>query len=151
NTHDMHKIIAEAIMEMWEKNLGITGITLHNEEWGVYLATRDEGNFDVARAGWIGDYVEPNTFLDMWKTGGGNNNTNWGDPRYDEIISELVLLADPAERMPLMHEQEEILMRDMPIMPIYYYTSPMMVNSKLKGYLYLTTGGLDFKTAHLEK
>jgi len=72
-------------------------------------------------------------------------------PRYDEIISELVLLADPAERMPLMHEQEEILMRDMPIMPIYYYTSPMMVNSKLKGYLYLTTGGLDFKTAHLEK
>lgn len=50
----------------------------------------------------------------MWKTGGGNNNTNWGDPRYDEIISELVLLADPAERMPLMHEQEEILMRDMP-------------------------------------
>jgi oligopeptide transport system substrate-binding protein len=151
NTHEMHKIIAEAIMEMWEKNLGITGITLRNEEWGVYLTSRDEGDFDVARAGWIGDYVEPNTFLDMWKTGSGNNNTNWGDPRYDEIISELVTLADPADRMPLMHEQEEILMRDMPIMPIYYYTSPMMVSSNLKGYLYLTTGGLDFKTAYLEE
>lgn len=151
NTHEMHKIIAEAIMEMWEKNLGITGITLRNEEWGVYLTSRDEGDFDVARAGWIGDYVEPNTFLDMWKTGGGNNNTKWGDPRYDEIISELVTLADPADRMPLMHEQEEILMRDMPIMPIYYYTSPMMVSSNLKGYLYLTTGGLDFKTAYLEE
>lgn len=151
NTHEMHKIIAEAIMEMWEKNLGITGITLRNEEWKVYLTSRDEGDFDVARAGWIGDYVEPNTFLDMWKTGGGNNNTKWGDPRYDEIISELVTLADPADRMPLMHEQEEILMRDMPIMPIYYYTSPMMVSSNLKGYLYLTTGGLDFKTAYLEE
>ena len=147
----MQTIIAEAIMEMWEKNLGITGITLRNEEWKVYLTSRDEGDFDVARAGWIGDYVEPNTFLDMWKTGGGNNNTKWGDPRYDEIISELVTLADPADRMPLMHEQEEILMRDMPIMPIYYYTSPMMVSSNLKGYLYLTTGGLDFKTAYLEE
>lgn len=150
NTHDMHKIIAEAIMEMWEQNLGITGITLTNQEWGTYLTSRDEGDFDVARAGWIGDYVEPNSFLDMWKTGGGNNNTQWGDARYDAIISELVTLADPADRMPLLHEQEEILMRDMPIMPVYYYTSPMMVNSKLKGYLYLTTGGLDFKTAYLE-
>ena len=147
NTNEQHKIIAEAIMAMWEENLGITGITLSNQEWGVYLTARDEGDFDVARAGWIGDYVEPNTFLDMWKTGGGNNNTRWGDPRYDEIISELITLADP--RSAALHEQEEILMRDMPIMPIYYYTSPMMVSNKLQGYLYLTTGGLDFKEAYL--
>jgi len=151
NTHEQHKIIAEAIMAMWEENLGIKGITLTNQEWGVYLEARDQGDFDVARAGWIGDYVEPNTFLDMWKTGSGNNNTNWGDERYDEIIRELVTLSDPADRIPLMHEQEEILMRDMPIMPIYYYTNPMMVSTKLKGYLYLTTGGLDFKEAYLEK
>lgn len=150
NTHDMHKIIAEAIMEMWEQNLGITGITLTNQEWGTYLTSRDEGDFDVARAGWIGDYVEPNSFLDMFKTGSGNNNTQWGDARYDEIITELVLLDDPADRIPLLHEQEEILMRDMPIMPVYYYTSPMMVSKNLKGYLYLTTGGLDFKTAYME-
>ncbi len=151
NTHDMHKIIAEAIMEMWKTNLGITGVTLTNQEWGTYLTTRDEGDFDVARAGWIGDYVEPNTFLSIWKTGGGNNNTQWGDTRYDSLIDQLARLGDPKDRLPLMHEQEEILMRDMPIMPVYYYTSPMMVNKKLKGYLYLTTGGLDFKTAYLEK
>jgi len=149
NTHEQHKIIAEAIMAMWEKNLGITGISLTNQEWGVYLNARDEGDFDVARAGWIGDYVEPNSFLDMFKTGGGNNNSGWGDARYDEIIGQLIYLSDPAERMPLLHEQEEILMRDMPIMPIYYYTSPMMVSTKLKGYVYLTTGGLDFKGAYL--
>jgi len=151
NTHDMHKIIAEAIMEMWEKNLGIKGITLRNEEWGVYLNSRDEGDFDVARAGWIGDYVEPNTFLDMWKTGGGNNNSNWGDPRYDEIIEQLTKLSEPKDRIPLLHEQEDILMEAMPIMPIYYYTNPMMVSTKLKGYLYLATGALDFKTAYLEE
>ena len=69
---------------------------------------------------------------------------------YDEIIKELVLLADPADRMPLLHEQEEILMRDMPILPIFFDTSPMMVNCRLKGYLHLTTGGLDFKKAYLE-
>ena len=94
NTNEQHKIIAEAIMAMGRKP-GYHRITLSNQEWGVYLTARDEGDFDVARAGWIGDYVEPNTFLDMWKTGGGNNNTRWGDPRYDEIISELITLADP--------------------------------------------------------
>lgn len=150
NTLDQHKIIAEAVMEMWEQNLGITGITLHNEEWGIYLASRDEGDFDVARAGWIGDYVEPNSFLDIMRTGGGNNNSRWGDPHYDELIDQLARLADPAERMPLLHEQEGIMMENMPFMPIYYYTIPMMVNKNLKGYLHLTTGGLDFKTAYLE-
>lgn len=151
NTHEQHKIIAEAIMEMWQKNLGITGVTLTNQEWGVYLTSRDQGDFHVARAGWIGDYVEANSFLDMWRTGSGNNNSNWGDARYDEIINQLIYLSDPADRIPLLHEQEEILMRDMPVMPIYYYTNPMMVSTKLQGYIYLTTGGLDFKEAYVTK
>ncbi|MEW5785626.1 MAG: peptide ABC transporter substrate-binding protein [Bacillota bacterium] len=149
NTSEMHKMIAEAILEMWEQNLGITGITITNQEWGVYLASRDEGAFDVARAGWIGDYVEPNTFLDMWVTGGGNNNSFWGDARYDQIISDLLLISDPAERLPLMHEAEDILMEAMPIMPIYYYTLPSLVSTKLKGYVQLTIGGVDFKNAYL--
>ncbi len=70
NTSEMHKMIAEAIQEMWKQNLGIENITLTNQEWGVYLNTRDEGDFMIARAGWIGDYLDPFTFLDMWVTGG---------------------------------------------------------------------------------
>ena len=68
NTSEMHKLIAEAIQEMWKQNLGISSVTLTNQEWGVYLNTRDEGDFMVSRAGWIGDYLDPNTFLDMWTT-----------------------------------------------------------------------------------
>lgn len=149
NTSEAHKMIAEAIQEMWKTNLGIEGVTITNQEWGTYLTSRDEGAFDVARAGWIGDYVEPNTFLDMWKTGGGNNNSFWGDARYDEIIAELLFESDPADRIPLLHEQEDILMDAMAVMPIYYYTLPSMVSSKLKGFVQLTIGGVDFKNAYL--
>ena len=149
NTSEMHKMIAEAIQEMWTVNLGITGVTITNQEWGVYLDSRDEGAFDVARAGWIGDYVEANTFLDMWKTGGGNNNAFWGDARYDQIIADLLLISDPAERIPLLHEQEDILMEAMPIMPIYYYTLPAMVSTRIDGYVQLTIGGVDFKNAYV--
>ncbi|NLA04290.1 MAG: peptide ABC transporter substrate-binding protein [Firmicutes bacterium] len=150
NTHDMHKNIAEAIVEMWEQNLGITGVTLTNQEWDTYLQSRIEGAFDVSRARWIGNYAEPGSFLDMFKTGGGNNNSQWGDERYDAIIIELLTLDDPAERIPRLHEQEKILMEHMPVMPIYYYTCPVMVNKNLKGYLYLSTGAPDFKTAYLK-
>ena len=108
-------------MVMWEKNLGITGIN-GQPGVGVYLNARDEGDFDVAGPAGSVTMWRPNSFLDMFKTGGGNNS-GWGDARYDEIIGQLIYLSDPAERMPLLHEQEEILMRDMPIMPIYYYTN----------------------------
>src|SRR5450759_1844199 len=72
NTSNAHKAIAEAIQQMWKKNLGIT-CTLKSEEWGVYLDDRTNLNYSVARAGWIGDYMDPNTFLDMWITGSGTN------------------------------------------------------------------------------
>ena len=85
NTLEAHKLIGEAIQEMWRKNLGIS-CTLTNQEWKVYLTNRTELNYQVARAGWIGDYVDAMTFMDMWVTGGGNNDTGWGNKQYDQLI-----------------------------------------------------------------
>jgi oligopeptide transport system substrate-binding protein len=151
NTSEMHKLVAEAIQEMWKQNLGIDNVTLTNQEWGVYLNTRDEGDFMIARAGWIGDYLDPFTFLDMWVTDGGNNNSRFSNAEYDQLIADVRLGDDEVQRMEMMHRLEDILMEEMPICPIYYYTQPVMVKSYVKDYVSIAVGGIDFKKAYIEK
>jgi oligopeptide transport system substrate-binding protein len=85
NTLEDHRKVAERVADELERNLGIH-VTAYNQEWQSYLATTQAGDYDLSRAGWIGDYVDPNTFLDLWVTNGGNNQTGWGDPLYDRCI-----------------------------------------------------------------
>ncbi|GAW92861.1 peptide ABC transporter substrate-binding protein [Calderihabitans maritimus] len=152
NTSEGHKKIAEAIQQMWRKNLGVENVTLRNEEWGVYLESRDQGNFQVARAGWAADYLDPMTFLDMWLKDGGNNNTNWWDPEYEDLITTAKSTGDQKVRFEAMHKAEEILMRDMPIAPIYFYTDPYLMKDYVKGVVKLPFGPeMEFKHAYIEK
>ena len=149
NTSEAHKQIAEAIQEMWKQNLGIKNVTLRNEEWGTYLQSRDDGAFTVARAGWIGDYNDPNTFLDMWTTGNGNNNSRFTNAEYDRLVAECLVEGNMNTRNDKLHRLEDIFMEEMPIIPIYYYTLPALVSQKLKGYSSIIIGGVDFKTAYI--
>jgi len=149
NTSEFHMTVAEAIQEMWKVNLGITNVTLTNQEWGTYLNSRDEGDFTVARAGWIGDYNDPNTFLDMWTTGNGNNNSRFSDADYDRLVAECLVEDDMNVRNAKLHELEDILMEAMPIMPVYFYTQPAMISQKLKDYVSIIIGGVDFKSAYI--
>ncbi|WP_461481444.1 peptide ABC transporter substrate-binding protein [Porticoccus sp.] len=133
NTSEGHRKIAVAIQQMWYEQLGIK-IVLNNQDWKVYLNSVENGDYAIARAGWIGDYVDPNTFLDMWVSGGGNNLTGWANTRYDQLILKLAPEAsDPAERYRLMQEAEALLLEDMPLIPIYIYTSKNLVHPSLKG------------------
>lgn len=127
NTSEGHRKIAVALQQMWKDVLNIK-ITIANQEWKVYLDSVDTMNFDIARRGWIGDYVDPNNFLDLFITDGGNNNTGFANPRYDDLILNLAPQADTQEeRFRLFYEAETLLMEQMPILPIYTYT-----NKKLK-------------------
>ena len=92
NTHESHKQIAELVADQLRRELGIE-VSAYNQEWQAYQASTLAGDYDLARAGWIGDYLDPNTFLDMWVTGGGNNQTGWGDARYDRLVRAA---SDPA-------------------------------------------------------
>jgi oligopeptide transport system substrate-binding protein len=148
NTSNRHKSIAEAIQQMWKKNLGIT-CTLKSEEWGVYMDDRQHLNYSVARAGWIGDYMDPNTFLDMWVTGGGNNDTGWSNKSYDALIAKAKATTDPKARMAALHAAEKILMTDMPILPIYYYTNPVLLSKGIKNFYQSTLGFVDWKNAYM--
>ncbi|WP_227765534.1 peptide ABC transporter substrate-binding protein [Zhaonella formicivorans] len=151
NTNEGHQKIAEAIMEMWKKNLG-ANVTLTNQEWQVYLNTRAAGDYQVARAGWGADYTDAMTFLDMWMTGNGNNQTNWGNPEYDRLIKEAKSNPDPAVRIKAMHDAEKILMDEMPIMPIYFYTNVNMYKPWVKGVIVPMVGGYqEFRWAYIEK
>ena len=150
NTNERHKTIAEAIQRMWKETLGIN-CTLTNQEWKVYLDNRNKLNYDVARAGWIGDYTDPMTFIDMWVTGGGNNDTGWSNAQYDEYVKIAKSTGDQAARMDAMHKAEAILMAEMPIGPIYFYTRPELIKPYIKGYYASALGYTDFKTAYIEK
>jgi len=150
NTSEAHQKIAEAIQEMWKKNLGID-VELTNQEWAVYLDSRQTGDYEIARAGWIGDYIDPMTFIDMWVTDGGNNDTNWGNPEYDRLVSIAKKSADPVERMKAMHDAEALLMDEMPILPIYHYTRVVMVSKNVEGWSMPLTSPLNLRDASIKK
>jgi len=142
-------MIAEAVQEMWRKNLGVT-VQLANQEWKVYLDTLDKRNYQVARDNWIGDYVDAMTFLDLFESTGGNNVPGYSSSQYDKLIETAKSTPDQAVRMKAMHDAEKMLMEDAVIMPIYFKTNPAMVKANVKGYIRAITGVTYFKEAYLE-
>lgn len=140
NTNDEHKSIAEALQNMWQKELGVT-VTLNNQDWNVFLQNRKQGNYQIARNGWIADYNDPITFLDMWYTGGGNNDAQYSNKDYDAAIDAAKSTAVPAERMKALHEAEDILIKqDNVLCPLYFYTQKYMLNDKVQGMYYTPLG-----------
>lgn len=131
NTYEDHKVIAVALQQMWKKALNID-VILQNQDWKVYLASVRGMDYQIARAGWIGDYLDPNTFLDMFVTDGGNNNTGWSNPRYDELIQMAANTASQEQRYEYFQQAEAILMDEVPIMPIYIYTRNYLVHPSVK-------------------
>lgn len=139
NTSESHKAIGEALQQMWQTELGVT-VNLVNQEWNTFLQTRKEGNYSIARNGWIADYNDPMSFLDMWMTGGGNNDAQYSNAKYDDLIKQAKATNDPAERMKLMHEAEDILMgEDVVHAAIYFYTNKHM-SQGFKGMYYTPLG-----------
>ena len=131
NTSEQHKKVAETIQQMWKTELGID-IGLHNQEWKVYLATQTNLDYDISRAGWTGDYVDPYTFLEMFTTGNGNNDTGWSNARYDELVAKAPLAGNDKKRFAMLQEAERILMEERPIIPIYIYIKGYLIHPHLK-------------------
>ena len=140
NTDDAHKAVAEALQSMWQNVLGVT-VTLNNQEWATFLQTRKDGDYSIARNGWIADYNDPMSFLDMWLTGGGNNDAQYSNKEYDAKIQEAKATSDPATRMQLMHEAEDIIMgQDYALCPLYFYTQKYMLADGIQGMYYTPLG-----------
>lgn len=149
NTEGDHKLVAQAIQQDWAK-IGVN-VELVNQEWKVFLNTRQEGQYEIARHGWSGDYVDPMTFLDLWVTGGGNNDAGYSNAEYDALVNQAKAESDKAKRWELMRQAEDILMEDMPIIPLYYYTKVKAAKPEVKGVRVSTLGHVFFDKAYIEK
>ena len=140
NTSDAHKAVGEALQQMWQEELGVT-VQLQNQEWNAFLQTRKDGDYSIARNGWIADYNDPCSFLDMWYTGGGNNDAQYSNPEYDAMIDAAKATSDPAERMSYFHKAEDIIIgQDWALGPIYFYTQKYMMADDISGAFYTPLG-----------
>lgn len=131
NTDSGHKAIAEALQNMWKEKLGIN-CTISAQEWAVFIDTRQKGNYQVARHGWIADYNDPISYLDMWMTTSGTNDAKWSNKQFDSLITKAKATGDQQVRMQAMHDAEKILMDELPVCPIYFYTDVYLLNPDLK-------------------
>jgi oligopeptide transport system substrate-binding protein len=119
---DVPREVATEMQALWRRELGIASIHLVGQEWKVYLNTQETMDYDLSFSSWVGDYNDPQTFIDMFVTDGGNNETGWSDPRYDQMLQQSERTADPAARMQILHDMEKILVEDeAPIAPVFFY------------------------------
>jgi oligopeptide transport system substrate-binding protein len=132
NTSDNHRKIAEAIQNMWRRELGID-ITLTNKEWKVYLDTVKNLRYDIARAGWIGN-LYPFSFLRTLLSYSPNNDTGYADPEYDRLLEASVNTLDREERYRLVHAAEKRMLEAEPIIPIYWYTNVYLIDPRVKNW-----------------
>jgi oligopeptide transport system substrate-binding protein len=141
---------AEAIQAMWKTHLNIL-IDIQNKDWGSYISAQQSLDFDMAAAGWIGDYLDPTTFLGMWTKGNGNNNTGWSDTRYEEMLREAAAQSDPATRLEYLQQAETILMGSLPILPMTHYARNYLHHPSATNWHPLLLDHHPWKAIRLEK
>jgi len=149
NTDESHKTVAEAIQQMWKKDLNVD-VQLVNQDWKVYLDAMDKLDYSMARAGWIGDYIDPSTFLECWTTNSGANHSAYSNSRYDDLVGRAARAKDQAERCRLYQEAESILLQDAPFVPIYFYTRVYLKSPTVKGWQPNLVGLVAYRQLYLD-
>jgi oligopeptide transport system substrate-binding protein len=133
NTDPVHTLIAENLQAQWKRNLGIT-IDLDNQEWKVYLKRLKTDTPALFRLGWGADYPDPDNFMVLFTSGSGNNNTHWGNPRYDALIAQAAVERDLVRRQKLYTEAQRILVEeDAVILPLFIAVQNILVKPYVTG------------------
>ena len=127
--------IFEAVQQMWKENLGID-TKIVQEELAVFLSRRFSRDFTIARGGWFADFNDPINFLELFASYSPYNFSSFSNAQYDEYIKTALGTSDQKIRMEAMHKAEDILINSFAIIPMYFYSEPLLVSSKLKDVLY---------------
>jgi oligopeptide transport system substrate-binding protein len=149
NMGEAPRVIAEAIQQMWKEELSIN-VKIESQEWKVCLDTQEHMNYDIARSGRIGDFMDPVTFLDIWTTGNRNNKTHWGDPKYDELIHRAARTRDAKVRLNTLRQAEELFLSKPPVILIYWYTRAYLIQPSVKNWNPLSLDNHNYKFIDLE-
>lgn len=149
NNSEDHRKIAEAIQQMWKKHLNIN-VRLKNQEWKVYLHETKNLNHDIARAAWVGDYIDPNTFLGIFTSDSGDNKSGWKNKQYDDLLRKAATTINKEERFEVLQQAESILLDEAPLIPLYNYTTNNLISTHLKGYHQNILDYYSYKHLYLE-
>lgn len=134
NTNETHRQVAEAVQSMWKTELGIE-VTLTNMEWQAFQAFREQREYKgAARDGWVADYLDPNTFLDLMQADTLNNHSGWVDPKYSDLLNRANREVDPQKRLNMLAEAEQMMLDAQPIIPIYFYSGVKLIKPFIKGW-----------------
>jgi len=149
NTSEGHQQVAEMVQEMWKTNLGIE-TALENQEWAVFQDTRKEGDYEVARGGWLTDFMDPMGLLAIFQTDNAYNDPKYNNPDFDALVSKANGTIG-AEHFEALYEAERILMTELPIVPVYHYTEIYLSSPHVKNWTRSVLSALDFSGAYLER
>ncbi|WP_295162966.1 peptide ABC transporter substrate-binding protein [uncultured Brachyspira sp.] len=130
-----HIAVFEAVQQMWKEHLGID-TKIVQEEWAVFLQTRYDKNLSLCRGGWFGDFNDPINFLGLYTSYSPNNYSSYSNAMYDAYIQTALTAGDQKIRMEAMHKAEELLVNSFAVIPMYFYTEPLLINPKLKDVYY---------------
>ncbi len=146
NTSEGHKLIAEMVQEMLKKNLGVN-CKLQNVEWAVFQDQRRNGQFDLARGGWLTDYMDPSGMLSIFTSQNAYNDPSYSNSEYDDLLS-LASSTNGKEHFEALYKAQEILMSELPVMTVYHYTESILAKSNFVGWTRSVLGAIDFANAY---
>jgi len=150
NNSEILRLVAEAIQQMWRRDLGLD-IRLVNQEFKVVFASRRTGDYQILLGSWTADYLDATTFLDLWRSDSGNNHTGWADPAYDALSDQANRLADPAARGAVLTAAEALMLEAAPIIPIYFNTHVYLLHPAVRGWQPTPMDHSDYRYVWLEK
>lgn len=149
NNSEIIRLVAEAIQEMWRRDLGLD-IRLANQEYKVVFANRRTGNYQILLSDWVADYLDATTFLDLWRSDAGNNHTGWGSADYDALMNRAAATIDPAARAALLQQAEALMLDAAPIAPIYFNPHVYLKQPSVKNWRPSPMDHIDYRHVSLE-
>lgn len=150
NTSDGHKLVAELMQSMWKEVLGFE-ITITNEEWALFQVSRTEGDFDLARGGWLTDFMDPSGMIGIFQQGNAYNDPDYNSAAFEAAMALASSATTSAAHFDALYDAHEIFMADMPVIPIYHYNDTLLIKSYVKGWSRSVLGSIDFSTAYIEE
>ena len=149
NNGSGHDLIAQMIIESWNVNLGLT-IEYENQEWAVFQNTRQDGDYEMSRGGWLTDYMDPSGMLAIFTQDNAYNDPNYASAAFNTLMTDAIAATDPAVHFAKLYDAQEQLMDDMPIIPLYYYSDTIYIKSYVKGWARSVLGSIDLTRVYIE-
>lgn len=149
NTSEGHRLVAELMQGMWKEVLGFE-IQITNEEWALFQVSRTEGDFDLARGGWLTDFMDPSGMIGIFTQGNAYNDPDYNSAAFEAKMAEASSATTSAAHFNALYEAHEIFMGDMPVIPIYHYNDTLLIKARVKGWSRSVLGSIDFSTAYIE-